>query len=817
MGNVGGRLSEEGSGISLSAGQVTGLAATMYVLGACLGALFFGWLTDRLGRKKLFLVTLAVYLVATGLTAFSMTPLWFFACRFLAGFGIGGEYAAINSAIDELIPSRVRGRVDLAINGSFWFGAMLGALLSVVALNESIFAANVGWRLTFGLGVVLGSVILLVRRHVPESPRWLFIHGREEEANAIVEDIERQVRESTGQELSEVHDTITIRQRRTIGFDEIAKVMVKLYPKRTTLGMSLFIGQAFLYNAITFGYATILIDYFDVPSARTGYYYAVIAIGNFAGPVLTGHLFDTIGRRKMIAGTYILSGIFLLVTAQLFRMDILNAVSVTACWTVVLFFASCGASSAYLTVSEVFPMETRALAIAFFYAIGTAIGGDHRAPAVLSADRDRGRRPGRPGVRDRRGADDRRGAGRGGARRRRGGQVARVDRRAADGGGRVRGCGCGSNYRDGMTAPAAVAPPAPAGTAHLFSPLTIRGVTLANRIGVSPMCQYTCGPDGLATDWHLVHLGARAVGGAGLVISEAAAVAAEGRISPQDLGIWTEEQARALEPITRFIAAQGAVPGIQLAHAGRKASTFRPWDGHGRVEIEDGGWEPFGPSASAYSDDHAAPRELDEDGLRAIVEAFAAAARRSLDAGFRWLEVHAAHGYLLHSFLSPLSNTRTDAYGGDLAGRARLLVEVVEAVRAEAGDEIPVSVRVSATDWVQGGWSDTDTVALAPLLADAGADLVDVSSGGNSPAQQITVGPGYQVPFAQAVREQAGVLTSAVGMITEPAQADAIVREGQADVVLLARELLRDPHWPLRAAQELGADAPVPPQYARAY
>ena len=282
----------------------------------------------------------------------------------------------------------------------------------------------------------------------------------------------------------------------------------------------------------------------------------------------------------------------------------------------------------------------------------------------------------------------------------------------------------------GMSAPATAAAPAPAGTAHLFSPLTVRGVTLRNRIGVSPMCQYVCGPDGLATDWHLVHLGARAVGGAGLVLSEAAAVAPEGRISPQDLGIWSDEQAAGLEPITRFISAQGAVPGIQLAHAGRKASTLRPWDGHGRVEIDDGGWEPFGPTSAAYSDAYATPRELDDDGLQAVVDAFAAAARRSLDAGFGRLEVHAAHGYLLHSFLSPLSTTRTDAYGGDLAGRARLLVEVVEAVRAQAGDDVPVSVRVSATDWVEGGWSDTDTVALAPLLAAAGADLVDVSRAG---------------------------------------------------------------------------------------
>ncbi|WP_445148738.1 MFS transporter [Baekduia sp. Peel2402] len=375
VGNVGGRIAEDGSGLALSAGQITGLAASLYVAGACVGALFFGRLTDRFGRKKLFIITLAVYLLATGLTAVSFTPWWFFACRFLTGFGIGGEYAAINSAIDELIPSKHRGRVDLAINGSFWFGAMLGALLSIVALNESLFPGNVGWRLSFGLGVVLGLVILLVRRHVPESPRWLIIHGREDEAEQIVAEIEERVERETGAPLPEPDKSIKIRQRRVIGFGEIASTMVKAYPKRTILGMSLFVGQAFLYNAVTFGYATILIDFFDVPSGHTGYYYAVIAVGNFAGPLLLGPLFDTIGRKPMIAGTYILSGVLLLVTAYLFHAGSLNATTTTACWTVVLFFASTGASSAYLTVSEVFPMETRALAIAFFYAVGTAIGG----------------------------------------------------------------------------------------------------------------------------------------------------------------------------------------------------------------------------------------------------------------------------------------------------------------------------------------------------------------------------------------------------------------------------------------------------------
>ncbi|MFA4927686.1 MAG: MFS transporter [Patulibacter sp.] len=375
VGNVGGRIAEDGSGLDISAAQITGMAASIYVAGACIGALFFGRLTDLYGRKKLFIITLIVYLTGTALTAFSMNPLWFFVCRFITGFGIGGEYAAINSAIDELIPSRVRGRVDLIINGSFWLGAVGGSLLSIVMLNESLFAKDVGWRLAFGLGVLLGFAVLLVRRHVPESPRWLFIHGREDEANALIDDIERQVEKSIGRKLDPVDETITIRQRRSIGFGEIARTMIKRYPKRTILGFSLFVGQAFLYNAITFGYATILIDFFDVPSGQTGYYYAAIAMGNFLGPLLMGGLFDSLGRRVMISSTYLLSGFLLLGTAALFQADVLNATTMTLCWCVVLFFASTGASSAYLTVSEVFPMETRAMAIAFFYAIGTAVGG----------------------------------------------------------------------------------------------------------------------------------------------------------------------------------------------------------------------------------------------------------------------------------------------------------------------------------------------------------------------------------------------------------------------------------------------------------
>ncbi|MCD0483490.1 MFS transporter [Streptacidiphilus sp. ASG 303] len=375
VGNIAGRLSEKGSGLAISAAQVSGLAAALYVAGACAGALFFGWLTDRYGRKKLFMLTLLVYLAATALTAVSWTAWFFLLCRFLTGFGIGGEYAAINSAIDELIPSRHRGRIDIIINGSFWIGAGAGALISVPLLNTAFLAVNVGWRLAFGLGVVLGLVILLVRRHVPESPRWLFIHGRDHEAEDVVAEAERTVEAEKGVRLEEPDEAITIRQRRSIGFLTIARTMVKLYPGRTALGLSLFIGQAFLYNAVTFGYATILNAFFHVPNGSTGYYFVVICVGNFLGPLLLGPLFDSVGRKPMISGTYILSGVLLLGTAALFQNGALSATTLTLCWTVVLFFASAGASSAYLTVSEVFPMETRALAIAFFYAVGTAVGG----------------------------------------------------------------------------------------------------------------------------------------------------------------------------------------------------------------------------------------------------------------------------------------------------------------------------------------------------------------------------------------------------------------------------------------------------------
>ncbi|MFG2191878.1 MFS transporter [Streptomyces sp. NPDC048639] len=375
VGNIAGRLSEEGSGLAISSAQVTGLAAALYVAGACAGALFFGWLTDRFGRKKLFLITLAVYLAATALTAVSFHSWWFFLCRFLTGFGIGGEYAAINSAIDELIPATYRGRVDLIINGSFWLGAVGGSLLSVVMLDTDIFAADIGWRLTFALGVVLGLVILLVRRNVPESPRWLFIHGRGDEAERLVSGVEARVSEEKGRQLPPAEGEIIVRTRTSIGFGLVARTVFSTYRRRAFLGLALFVGQAFLYNAITFGFGAILTTFFDVPAGSTGYYFAVIAVGNFLGPLLLGKLFDTLGRRIMISGTYLLSGILLFVTSWLFDAGHLSASTLTACWCVVLFFASAGASSAYLTVSEVFPMETRAMAIAFFYAIGTAAGG----------------------------------------------------------------------------------------------------------------------------------------------------------------------------------------------------------------------------------------------------------------------------------------------------------------------------------------------------------------------------------------------------------------------------------------------------------
>jgi MFS family permease len=373
VGAIASRLQEKGA-LGLSASQI-GFAATLYVAGACLGALFFGRLTDKFGRKLLFMVTLGVYLVATVATAFAPSFLWFGICRFFTGSGIGGEYAAINSAIDELIPARVRGATDLMINGSYWIGTAIGAALSLVLLDTKIFSTDLGWRLAFGIGAVLGIGIMLVRRMVPESPRWLMIHGRDKEAEEIVQDIERQVEESTGEKLNDVDKTIKINQRKSIGFGVIAKTVFKVYPKRTVYGLALFIGQAFLYNAIFFTYALVLSTFYKVDSAKVGLYLIPFAIGNFLGPVVLGRLFDTVGRRKMIAGTYILSGVLLFITALLFKAGTLNATTQTIAWCVIFFFASAGASSAYLTVSEIFPMESRAMCIAFFYAVGTGLGG----------------------------------------------------------------------------------------------------------------------------------------------------------------------------------------------------------------------------------------------------------------------------------------------------------------------------------------------------------------------------------------------------------------------------------------------------------
>jgi 2,4-dienoyl-CoA reductase-like NADH-dependent reductase (Old Yellow Enzyme family) len=359
-----------------------------------------------------------------------------------------------------------------------------------------------------------------------------------------------------------------------------------------------------------------------------------------------------------------------------------------------------------------------------------------------------------------------------------------------------------------VTAPAEARP-------ALFTPLTLRGVTLRNRIAVSPMCEYSS-VDGFADDWHLVHLGSRAVGGAGLVITEAAAVTPEGRISPSDLGIWKDEHVAFLARCTAFIRAHGAAAGIQLAHAGRKASTARPWEGAHQVGTEAGGWTPLAPSAIPFRPEDVTPTALDGAGIRAVVEAFVAATHRSLAAGFEVIELHAAHGYLLHSFLSPLCNQRSDEYGGSFDNRIRLLLEVTAAVRAAWPEHLPLFVRVSATDWVEGGWDLPQSVELARRLGPLGVDLVDCSSGGTVPGARIPAAPGYQVPFAEAIRRETGMRTGAVGLITEPAQADAVVASGQADLVLLARELLRDPYWPLHAARALGTKGPWPAQYLRA-
>jgi 2,4-dienoyl-CoA reductase-like NADH-dependent reductase (Old Yellow Enzyme family) len=352
--------------------------------------------------------------------------------------------------------------------------------------------------------------------------------------------------------------------------------------------------------------------------------------------------------------------------------------------------------------------------------------------------------------------------------------------------------------------------------AHLLDPLDIRDLTFSNRVFVSPMCEYSS-TDGYANDWHLVHLGSRAVGGAGLVFTEATAVLPEGRISPQDLGIWKDDHIETLARIARFIHSQGSVAGMQLAHAGRKASTYRPWEGSGAIPESAGGWKKVvAPSAVAFADNYPTPQALTQDGIQEVIHAFAAAARRAWEAGFRVIEIHAAHGYLLHEFLSPLSNQRSDSYGGSFENRTRLLREVVGAVRGVWADRAPLFVRISATDWVDGGWDIQQSVALARPLKDLGVDLIDCSSGGNVPYAKIPVGPGYQVPFAEQARREAGIMTAAVGMITSSAQAERIVSDGQADAVLRAREFLRDPYWPLHAARELGQPISWPVQYLRA-
>lgn len=350
----------------------------------------------------------------------------------------------------------------------------------------------------------------------------------------------------------------------------------------------------------------------------------------------------------------------------------------------------------------------------------------------------------------------------------------------------------------------------------LFSPLTIRNITFKNRIVVSPMCQYSA-KDGFANDWHLVHLGSRAVGGAGIVIMEATAVSPEGRISPSDLGIWKDEHIEFLQRITSFIETQGSVPGIQLSHAGRKASHETPWDGNKAIGAEENdGWQTIAPSPVAYADTDPLPQQMSLNEIRQSVNDFARAAQRAVDAGFKVFEIHAAHGYLINEFLSPLSNIRTDEYGGSFENRIKFLLEITAAVRKTIGYNLPLFVRISASEWVEDGWSVEDSVKLAKELKAASVDLIDCSSGGNSRAQKITAGPLYQVHFAEQVKKQAEIATGAVGMITTATECEGILQNGQADMVIMAREMLRDPYFPLHAAKELGVDLVWPKQYDRA-
>ncbi|WP_018606102.1 NADH:flavin oxidoreductase/NADH oxidase [Uliginosibacterium gangwonense] len=350
---------------------------------------------------------------------------------------------------------------------------------------------------------------------------------------------------------------------------------------------------------------------------------------------------------------------------------------------------------------------------------------------------------------------------------------------------------------------------------HLFSPYTLRGITFPNRIAVPPMCTYSA-EDGMANDWHLAHLGSRASGGAGLIITEATAVTPIGRISPNDLGLWSDEQITPIARVVRFIHQQGSVAGVQLAHAGRKGATWVPGNGSGSIPIDQGGWPVVGPSALSFGPGYDTPSALDETGIQQVIADFSASAQRALTAGYRLMEVHAAHGYLLHQFLSPLSNQRTDAYGGSFENRTRLTREVVAAVRQVWPQDLPLFVRLSATDWVEGGWSLEETIALAKILRGEGVDLIDTSSGGLLPNANMVLGPGYQTGFANRVRNEAGIATGAVGLITAAAQADHIIRTQQADLVLVGREILRDPYWPLHAAQALGQAAAWPSPYLRA-
>ncbi len=350
---------------------------------------------------------------------------------------------------------------------------------------------------------------------------------------------------------------------------------------------------------------------------------------------------------------------------------------------------------------------------------------------------------------------------------------------------------------------------------ELFSSIKIRSVELKNRIAVSPMCQYSS-HDGLPSDWHLVHLGSRAVGGAALVFTEATAVSPEGRISPDDAGIWSSKHAEAYKRITSFIKEQNSIPAIQLAHAGRKASTFSPWKGTGAVQLNEGGWQTVAPSSISFAENYPSPKEMNKQDIQTVIDQFKSAAERSIEAGFQIIELHMAHGYLIHEFLSPLSNLRRDEYGGSLENRCRLAIEIIRNVRNVIPEEMPLMVRISSTDWAENGWDIKQSIKLAEWLKDSGVDLIDCSSGGNIAKVSIPVGPGYQIPFSEEIRKKVNILTAGVGLITSPEQAENIIRTGQADLVVLAREMLRNPYWPLYASEKLKADIEWPKQYRRA-